>query len=250
MRYLGLKSKRPRVGVYDFTGCEGCQLQLANKEETLAAFLQAIRIVGFREISSAASAVCDIALVEGAISRPDEIERLQTIRARAKTLVALGCCACHGGVNRLKDAVGSAAANAEVYGSQPKVTLPARPVRDFVAVDFAIPGCPVDKNEVERIVQHLLWEIPFRFPAYPVCLECKQNYTICLFEQGRLCLGPVTMGGCNEVCPAGGTGCLGCRGPAADPNYEEFFAMARDRGFSEREIRDCFAFFGAFGERP
>ena len=241
---------RPRIAVFGFTGCEGCQLQLANREETLADFLAGVRIVRFREVSSADEGEFDIALVEGAITRSDEEERLLEIRHRAAMLVALGACACYGGVNRLKNGCDQATVNREVYGDQPKETLPARSIREVVAVDLEIPGCPVSKAEVERVVQHLIWGIPYRFPVYPVCLECKQRYTVCRFEHGQLCLGPVTRGGCEAVCPAGGLGCWGCRGPAGDPNYAELLAIARQRGFSEREIAERIAFFGGLEVTP
>jgi sulfhydrogenase subunit delta len=244
MNYLGIDPVRPRLAVFDFTSCEGCELQFANKEETLADFLKAVDIVRFREVSSSVGDDYDIALIEGAITRSDEVERLRAIRGRAKLLVALGSCACFGGVAHLKNAVDPAEANREVYGADPKDTLPARPVKDIVTVDMEIPGCPVSKTEVERIVQHLIWGIPYRFPAYPVCLECKQRYTVCCFEQGQLCLGAITRGGCDAPCPAGSLGCWGCRGPATDPNYLEFLAIARQHGFSEREIAERLDFFG------
>lgn len=246
MKYLGIKEKRPRVAVYDLTGCEGCELQLANKEETLVDFLKAIDIAAFREISSAEDGTPDIAMVDGAVSRGDEIERLRAIREKAGLLVAIGSCACFGGVNRMKNAFDLEAANSEVYGDTPKETLPARPLRDVVPVDLEIPGCPVSKAEVERVVQHLIWDVPYQFPAYPVCLECKQRFTMCVFEKGQLCLGPISRAGCNAPCPAGGLGCWGCRGPAADPNFEEFLAIARERGHSEEEIAERLSFFGGF----
>jgi len=246
MKYLGIESQRPKIGVFDFTGCEGCELQLANKEETLAAFLSCIDVVCFREISSASGVGFTIALVEGAISREDEVERIQWIREQAEVLVALGSCACFGGVNRLKNAFDLDEANREVYGDQPKPTLPVRAINEVVPVDLEIPGCPVSKTEVERVVQHLIWEVPFRFPAYPVCLECKQRYTTCVFEMGELCLGPITRAGCEAPCPAAGLGCWGCRGPAQEPNIEEFLVVARERGFGEDEIVDRLAFFGGF----
>jgi coenzyme F420-reducing hydrogenase gamma subunit len=149
-------------------------------------------------------------------------------------------------VNRLKNGFDLEEANREVYGECPKETLPVRPVRDVVTVDLEIPGCPVSKSEVERIVQHLIWDVPFSFPEYPVCLECKQRYTVCLFDQGKLCLGPITRGGCEAVCPAGRLGCWGCRGPAADPNYAEFYETAARKGIREREISERLNFFGAF----
>ena len=246
MKYLGIEPNRPRIAVFDFTSCEGCELQLANKEETLAEFLSAIKIVKFREVSSADEGEYDIALIEGAISRSDEVERIRDIRARAKVLVAMGSCACFGGVNKQKNAYNLEEANREVYGDLPKETLPVRPIKEVVTVDMEIPGCPVSKAEVERIVQHVIWEVPYKFPAYPVCLECKQRYTVCRFEHGQLCLGSITKGGCDAPCPAGGLGCWGCRGPAADPNFQEFFTLAKARGFSEKEISERMNFFGAF----
>jgi sulfhydrogenase subunit delta len=246
MKYLGITPKKPRVAVFDFTGCEGCQLQLSNKEESLVAFLQAMEIVNFREISSSKTGAYDIALIDGAITRGDEVERLQTIRKQAKLVVALGSCASFGGINKQKNAVDLQKANEEVYGSQFKETLVARSARDVVRVDLAVPGCPVSKEEVERLVQHLVWDVPFRFPDYPVCLECKHRFKVCMFEKGKLCLGAITRGGCEAPCPSSGLGCWGCRGPATDVNYKEFFAIARQRGFSEEELQERLGFFGGF----
>jgi coenzyme F420-reducing hydrogenase gamma subunit len=246
LRYLGLKQKRPRIGVFDFTGCEGCELQLVNKEDHLVDFLNAIEIVKSRELSSADNGDIDIALVDGAVTRGDEVKRLRAIRRSAGQLVALGSCACFGGVNRMKNEFDLGDANREVYGDKPKETLSTRRVKDVVPVDMEIPGCPVSKTEVERIIQHIIWDVPYHFPVYPVCLECKRRYTVCLFEKGQLCLGPISRAGCDAPCPAGGLGCWGCRGPAANPNYEEFCALTRERGYSEEEIRERLGFFGGF----
>ncbi len=246
MKYLGIKPKRLKIAVFDFTGCEGCELQLANKEETLAEFLSAVEIVNFREISSERSDDYDIALIDGAITRSDEISRIREIRERAKVLVALGSCASFGGVNKLKNDFDQAELNREVYGDSTRETLPARAIRDVVPVDMEIPGCPINKSEVERIIQHLIWDIPFKFPVYPVCFECKQRFTVCTFEKGQLCLGPITRGGCKAPCPSGGLGCWGCRGPATDVNYDEFFTIAQDEGFQKREISERLNFFGGF----
>lgn len=248
MRYLGLRCPRPRVGVFDLTGCEGCELQLANKEETLSAFLDAVEIVEFREISSASGDGLDVALVDGAVSRDDEVDRLRAIRLRSRLLVTLGSCACFGGVSRLKNDCGPDEANRLVYGDMPKRTARVRPVSDVVEVDLEIPGCPVSKAEVERVVQHLLWEVPYHFPVAPVCVECKQRFTSCVFELGVLCLGPITRAGCEAPCPAAGIGCWGCRGPAKDPNLPELIDLARRHGFADAEIDERLSFFGGFEE--
>lgn len=248
MKYLGIEQKKLKVAVFDFTGCEGCELQLANKEDTLADFLGLLEVANFREISSAAGDDYDVALIDGAITRRDEIDRIEEIRKRARILVAIGSCACFGGVNRLKNSFDLEAANREVYGDCPMETLFVRSVKEIVPVDMEIPGCPVSKDEVERIVQHLIWDVPYKFPVYPVCFECKQRFTTCLFEKGQHCLGPIARGGCNAPCPAGGMGCLGCRGPSQEPNYGEFFTLSERYGFTEKQIQDHLDFFGGFME--
>jgi coenzyme F420-reducing hydrogenase gamma subunit len=248
MKYLGIEPKKPKVAVFDFTGCEGCQLQLANKEETLADFLQSLEIVNFREISSAASDDYDIAIIDGAVTRNDEVQRIKKIRKQARYLIAAGACSCFGGVNRLKNAVPLSEANKEVYGDMPQDTRKVQSIKEVVPVDMEIPGCPISKAEVERVVQHLIWEVPYHFPAYPVCFECKQRFITCLFDKGQLCLGPVTCGGCEAPCPAGGLACMGCRGPAQAPNYSEFIDLARERGYLDHEIQERLDFFGGFAE--
>ena len=79
MRYLGIEPKKPKIAVFDFTGCAGCELQLANKEETLDAFLGAVEVARFREISSAASDDYEIALIDGAVTRGDEFKLLAEV---------------------------------------------------------------------------------------------------------------------------------------------------------------------------
>jgi sulfhydrogenase subunit delta len=249
MKYLGIEPERPRIAVFDFTGCEGCELQLANKEATLVDFLNAIEVVKFREVSSADHGEYDIVLIDGSITRNDEVERLQQIRKQAKVLVALGSCACFGGVCKLKNSFDPDEPNREVYGDDPKETSAARPIKEAVPVDLEIPGCPISKEELERVVQHLIWDVPYQPPAYPVCLECKQRFTVCVWWKGHLCLGPITRGGCNAPCPAGGLGCWGCRGPSADFNYEGFITIARSSGFSDAEIAERLSFFGGFEVR-
>jgi len=246
MKYLSIEPLRPKIAVFDFTDCEGCELQLANKEETLADFIKVIEIVNFREVSSIKDDNYDIAFIEGAISRADEIERLLEIRKRAKTLVAFGSCACFGGVNRIKNQHNLSKANQEVYGDLQKDTMPVRAVKEIVSVDMEIPGCPVNKEEVERIVQCLIWEATFPFPVYPVCFECRQRFTTCLFEMGEICLGSITAGGCNAPCPAGGLGCWGCRGMAAAANIDEYFEVAKNYGFSRSDVIEKMNFFGGF----
>ena len=246
MKYLGIDPQKVKIGVFDFTGCEGCELQLANKEESLLEFLSLLEVVNFREISSDSSQDYDIALVEGSISRKDEIERLTDIRARAKVLVAMGACACFGGVNYLKNQYPLKDVVKEVYGMHSVETSKVKRIADVVKVDLNIPGCPVSKSEVESIIVSIVVGAEVKIPKYPVCVECKQNVNTCVVDLGKICLGPITRAGCGAVCPTGKAGCLGCRGPAEDANYGSLREILREKGHCESEIEQKLCFYNAF----
>jgi coenzyme F420-reducing hydrogenase gamma subunit len=243
------------VAFFDFTACEGCQLQVLNNEATLLDFLDLVEVVNFREAMTERSDAYEIAFVEGSISRADEIGRLRDIRKRAKMLVAFGTCACFGGVNQLKNRFDDLDwVRRQAYGPQspdsppPVDTDVVRPLDHYVSVDLQVPGCPIRKEEFERVVVNLALGKPVTYPAYPLCMECKANANICLFDVGEPCLGPVTRAGCDAWCPGGGTGCWGCRGPADNANVGELVRIMRRRGVPRSVILDRLECFGAFSE--
>lgn len=246
MNYLGIPLDKPKVGVFGFTGCEGCQLQIANKEDTLAALLAAIDIRNFRLISSDKTDDYDIAFVEGSIVTDEEAAELKKIRAQAKILVAMGACAILGGVHNLRARFPLPETVEAVYGDQPKAVGSVRRLSDVVPVDLELPGCPINKAEFEWLVRHLILGIEPQFPQYSVCMECKQRVNSCVLDMGILCMGPVTRGGCTAICPRNHFGCWGCRGPAEEANYESLVQILRDHGFSERKIAERASFFNAF----
>jgi coenzyme F420-reducing hydrogenase gamma subunit len=83
---------KPRVAIFDFACCEGCQLQIVNLEEELLDLLSVITPVEWREAMSEQSEEYDIAIIEGSITRPEDEEKVKKIRERAKILIALGAC--------------------------------------------------------------------------------------------------------------------------------------------------------------
>jgi sulfhydrogenase subunit delta len=246
MNYLGIPLEKPKVGVFGFTGCEGCQLQIANKEETLLDLLGAIEVMNFRLISSDKLDDYDIAFVEGSITTDGEVAHLKKIRSQAKILVAMGACACLGGVNKLRERFPIAEMVSEVYGSHPIETGPVRKISDVVIVDLELPGCPISKPEFEWLVRHLILGLDPQFPQYSVCVECKQRFNTCVFDLGMMCLGPVTRAGCNAICPRNLHGCWGCRGPAEEANFQSMIEILREHGFTEQQIAERASFFNAF----
>ncbi len=249
--YLGVPLYRPKVAFFEMSSCEGCQLQIVNNEATLLDFISLVEVVNFREAMTGGAADYDIAFVEGSITRSDEVLRLKEIRQKAKILVAFGSCACFGGINQLKNSFGLKEARKLVYGNAPIETEKVRPLEEVVNVDLKIFGCPVRKEEVEAIVMNIALGNAVLPPKYPVCMECKANENICLFDLGEPCLGPVTRAGCHAWCPNGRAGCRGCRGPAEDANVEQLMKVMEEHGFSLEEILDrleCFGGFTAFAE--
>ncbi len=214
---------KPRVAFFDFASCEGCQLNVINLEEKILDLISIVDVVTFREAMTERTDDYDIAFIEGSINRPMDEEKLKKIRANAKVLVALGACAHTGGINKLRNQWPVENVKKEVYGDADIEGNPlfdafqTKAVDECVKVDFYIPGCPIDRNEFARFVTQLAMGRTPKLPNYPVCVECKKNENICVFEYGQFCLGPITRAGCDAICPTNGEGCDGCRGYLDDP---------------------------------
>ena len=224
-----------------FTSCSGCQLMLLNCEEELTALAELVDLHAFAMASSRPDpgGALDVVLIEGAVSRPEELEELLSLRERAGTLVAVGACALTGGVNVLAGRDRSLQC-ARVYGpsAKSKLTFPPQPLDHFVRVDFEIPGCPPEKSEYVRVLGALLRGGLPQLPEYAVCMECRLRENLCLLlERRQACLGPVTRAGCAARCPSVGAPCEGCRGLSAAANRGEGCRLLLELGLSEREVR-------------
>ena len=233
---------KPRLAVFDFACCEGCQLQIVNMEEALLELLSVVDPVEWREAMSEQSDQYDIAIVEGSITRSEDEERLKEIRKQARILIALGACATLGGVNKIKNLFEMDDVRREVYaeeGSLPHLnTAPTRALSEVVEVDYEIQGCPIDAGELSAVVKSLLAGRKPEVPDYPVCVECKLRENGCRFEKGELCLGPITRAGCGAHCPSNGMWCFGCRGPVSEPNMKAMEATLQHYGRTMEELRD------------
>jgi len=241
--------KKPRIGFFDFTGCEGCQLTVLNLEEEFLELLELVEIVECRTLTAASAPELDIAFVEGSICRPAEVERLRAIRAKTKTLVALGACADTAGVNALVHFRDPDELRSEVYGSDAEHlrAWPPQPLSAYVTVDGRLPGCPIDGREFLAVLQALLMGRPPELPSFSVCVECKLAELPCTFEQQRVCLGPVTRAGCNALCVQGGDRCRGCRGLIDNPRSAPYYRILDEHGLSEEEILQEFRTFNVRG---
>jgi coenzyme F420-reducing hydrogenase gamma subunit len=226
--------RKARIAFFDFTCCEGCQVELTNVgEPAFLGLLDHVEVVEFREVmSEKTTEPIDIALVEGSFSREADRARLEEIRRRAKVVIAYGACAATGGVNALKN---DQADYAEfVYGvdaGRPHLaSLPARPISAAIPVDYELHGCPMSRHELVYVLSHLLHGKDPVIPNYPVCVECKTRETVCRYHLGDYCLGLVARAGCGAPCPADGIPCEACRGLVDHPNSEALARVLVEKG--------------------
>jgi sulfhydrogenase subunit delta len=242
---------KPRVAFFDFTSCEGCQLDTLNIEPgDLLDLVAAVDIVNFREVKTIREDDYDIAFIEGSISRESEIPRIKKIREQAKILIALGACACIGGINCLKNNLPMEEALKIVYGDDAKYydTIPARPVNAVVPVDYYVRGCPPQPAELIKVVKALLLGKNPDIPNFPVCVQCKMAGNICVFERGMTCMGPVTRAGCNAICVTAGRHCWGCRGLVDEPNVDSEKEILKKYGLTPKQVIEKFDIYNRYSE--
>lgn len=213
---------RPRLAVWKFASCDGCQLRLLDGRAELLALADAVEIAWFPEASSLlAGGHYDVSLVEGSVSTADDIARLHDIRERSTVLVTIGACATAGGVQALRNASSIDEVAASVYPHPEWIDTLATstPIADHVAVDAELRGCPIDQHALVELVTAVLVGRRPQVPHHPVCMECKATGITCvLVASGQACLGPVTQAGCGALCPRFHRGCFGCFGPSETPN--------------------------------
>ncbi len=209
---------RPRLAVFKFASCDGCQLSILNLEEDLLALGEALDIAYFPEATSAMNAgPYDIALVEGSITTAEDAHRILIVRQQAKVLITIGACATAGGIQALRNWANIEAFKRVVYPSPEYIQSlsTSTSISEHVRVDFELWGCPIDKGQLLRVITDLVGGVQLHLPADSVCLECKRRGNVCvLVAKGMPCLGPVTRTGCGAICPAMGRDCYGCFGPS------------------------------------
>lgn len=232
--------QRPRLAVFKFTSCDGCQLSILDCEEELLELAQVTEVAFFAEASSDyRPGPYDISFVEGSVSTPEELQRTREVRAATGYFIAFGACATAGGIQALRNFGRVDRMEATVY-PHPEL-LPILPTSTahsaHVQVDFEIHGCPPNRRQIlEVVTQFLLGRIP-RLPGYSVCLECKRRGNVCvLVARGLPCMGPVTHDGCGALCPSYDRACYGCFGPMDDPKPDRFSEELELRGFRDEEI--------------
>jgi coenzyme F420-reducing hydrogenase gamma subunit len=246
------KKQKPKLAVWKFASCDGCQLSLLDCEDELLAVADAVEIAYFPEATrSVIPGPYDLSLVEGSITTPHDAERIHKIRRLSKFLVTIGACATAGGIQALrnykdvKDFTRIVYANPRYIETLSKST----PIADHVFVDFELRGCPINKMQLVEVISAFLNGRKPNTPRHSVCVECKRRGTPCVMvAHGTPCLGPVTQAGCNALCPSYDRGCFGCYGPMESPNTRALSEQWAALGATTDEIMRVFRGFNAYAE--
>ncbi|KAA0233785.1 MAG: hypothetical protein JJLCMIEE_03642 [Acidimicrobiales bacterium] len=241
---------RPKLAVWKFSSCDGCQLSLLDCEDELLEVAEAIEIAYFLEATRAVvEGPYDLSLVEGSITTPDELERIHQVREASHRVVTIGACATAGGIQALRNFTDVEEYMSVVYAHPSFISTldTATPVSDHVEVDFELRGCPINKIQLLEVISAHLNERRPEVPGHSVCTECKLRLNVCVMvASGTPCLGPVTHAGCGALCPTFSRGCYGCFGPMETPNTESLEASMEALGLGDPDIVRMFRTYNAW----
>lgn len=241
--------RKPKLAVWKFSSCDGCQLTLLDCEDELLAVAGAIEIAYFPEATRAVvEGPYDVSLVEGSITTAHDAERIKAVRKQSKAVITIGACATAGGIQALRNFADVAAFTAIVYARPDFISTLATstPIAAHVPVDFELRGCPIDKRQLLEVLSAFLAVRQPVTPAHSTCIECKLAGNVCVMvAHGTPCLGPVTHAGCGALCPTYNRGCYGCFGPMETPNTEHLSAQLATLGMDKQALSRVYRTFNA-----
>ena len=243
-------SARPKLAVFKFASCDGCQLTLLDCEDELLQIAGAVEIAEFHEASSFhLEGPYDLALVEGSITTAGDAERIREVRAQSRTLATIGACATSGGIQALRNFVPAFEEFRRAVYARPEYVAGlsrSTAIRDHVPVDYELRGCPISKAQLLEFLGAFLGGRAPDLPTESVCASCKRRGNVCVVvARGEPCLGPVTQAGCGAICPAYHRGCYGCFGPQDSPNTPSLIRNLEGLGMDPDARRRVFRTYNA-----
>lgn len=217
-----------KFAVLQLSGCAGCEVSLLNATEWIDRYkLMYMPLV----ISAYDVPDVDVLLVSGGVRNDEDLYNLRKAVKHAKQVIAVGTCAISGGVANLGDRedVRKLFLSQEGRVHVPHLLPRSHPIDAIVPVDSYLPGCP----PTSELFMAMLFNPPDWQASKNVCGECKRikdrnirpqhllgfrqgdvQSNLCLINQGFLCVGSSTRGGCRAPCTRAGNPCVGCRGPS------------------------------------
>jgi sulfhydrogenase subunit delta len=231
---------KPKLAVFKFASCDGCQLSLLDVEDQLLSIADAVEIAYFLEArTQEIPGPYDVGLVEGSVTTEHDVQRIKQVRKQCKFLITIGACATSGGIQALRnwanidDFINGVYAHPQYIETLATSTA----IAEHVLVDFELRGCPISKWQLVELVSALVRGRKPSVPRYSVCVECKQRSTVCVaVAHGTACMGPVTQAGCGAICPAYGRECFGCFGPKEQANVSSLLRCYRHDGHDRDQL--------------
>lgn len=244
--------KKPKLAVWKFSSCDGCQLSLLGCEDELLDVAEQVEFAYFLEATRArVKGPYDISLVEGSITTAEEEERIHQVRKQSKVLITIGACATAGGIQALKNFADVDEFISAVYAHPEyiKTLSKSTAIADHVPVDLELRGCPINKVQLLEVLGATLVGRKPNVPNHSQCMECKMSGQVCVMvAKGQACLGPVTQAGCGTICPTFDRGCYGCFGPKELPNTSALADRLGELGLEAKQRSDLFRTFNAAAE--
>ncbi len=233
-----MSSKKLKTGFFTFSCCEGCQftvLFLDNFTEIMDKLdIQQFHLLKEKNYDAS----FDLAFVEGAITTKDQIKKLKEIRKKSKYVVAIGACACHGGIPSMRNFIEEKNLGKYVYNQETlKNAVKAAGIGEYIKVDYYMYGCPIIKKEFTDFVNCYVEKrtCPKEFEG-PVCSECPRRGKNCYLKEKRVCLGAVSRGGCDAICLKQNVPCVLCRGPCPTANLTSEINLFKSWGLDEKDV--------------
>ncbi len=240
---------KPRIAVHKFSSCDGCQLAILNMGEDLLLLHELVDVAHFAEAGAVdPDAAVDIAIVEGSVSTPDEVERIKGIRERSRYLITVGACATAGGIQALRNLADAGEWIKAVYAQPEYINSldTSTAIAGHVKVDLELWGCPVNGRQVIAALRALLFGVAPVEENEKVCMECKRSQAVCVMvAKGLPCMGPVTRTGCGALCPRFGRDCYACYGPSENTNTDALTHRFQGLGLLPDDIHRRFAFINS-----
>src|SRR3989344_2603526 len=169
-----MAKQKLKIGIYGISGCAGCLLTILY-EPVFKEMIKLLDIKAFPLIKEDSyKGDFDYIFIEGTVCFDEDIVKLNELRKRAKYIVALGSCSCLGGVPSIKNFLDSEKTMKLVYPVYNHLKPePPTPIDNHIKVDYYIPQCPPDKDEIIEFIKCIAINREFKPYKEPVCFECR-----------------------------------------------------------------------------
>ncbi|MCC6476686.1 oxidoreductase [bacterium] len=264
---------KPKLAVYWAASCGGCDIAILDIEAKILDVADFFDLVlwpcaadfKYKDVEALPDKSITLTLFNGAIRSDENLHIARMLREKSVVMVAFGSCASDGCIPGLANLYSLDEIMDYSYKSAPsmesgtktmpqpktqveegELTIPTlwntvRTLAQCVDVDYYIPGCPPQSDQIAAVIGAVIDILKNNKPLPPkgtvlgateksCCDECPRERNvkkirefhrpyeiipdpnICLLEQGIVCCGPATRGGCGAKCVTANMACRGCYG--------------------------------------